>query len=107
MFSWQWVDRILVKVAHEKESHLMFYRFPAIDVLREAMQISRELKMQKEIEGIQDRRRVIRDLSANGLQWLNERPRPDREARNGPSERNTDDLEELLQLLLRREDEEN
>ena len=74
-------------------------------VLTEALQISQELSMQKEIEGIQDRMRTIRELCAHGSQWLNERPPPD--PANAPGERNTDDLEVLLQSVLLREYEEN
>jgi len=77
----------------------------AMAVLTEALQISQELSMQKEIEGIQDRMRTIRELCAHGSQWLNERPPPD--PANAPGERNTDDLEVLLQSVLLREYEEN
>lgn len=39
-------------------------------VLEEAMEISRELKMQKEIEGINDRMENIQDLIERS-HWLN------------------------------------
>ena len=82
------------------------------------MEISQQLKMQKEIDGIQDRMRMIEGLPAIGLQWLNERPPldpaahnerspPDPVARNEPREGNTDDLEVLWQNLLLSEDEKN
>ena len=72
------------------------------------MEISQELRMEKEIEGIEDRIRTIRHLqSAHGLQQLNARSPPARAARNAPVERNIDDLEELLQILLLGDNEEN
>ena len=78
------------------------YLSTAIAVLNDAMEISQELRMQKEIEGIDDRKRTIRHLqSAHGLQLLNERSPPAPAMRNAPVEGNIDDLEELLRILFR------
>jgi len=79
----------------------------AMNVLDEALQISRELKMEKEIEGINDRRRNIQDLIERGLLWLNQRPVQNHGARNEPCERDTDDFEDLLENMLLFETEQN
>jgi len=78
-----------------------------MNVLDEALQISRELKMEKEIEGINDRRRNIQDLIERGLLWSNQRPVQNHGARNEPCERDTDDFEDLLENMLLFETEQN
>jgi len=80
----------------------------AKDKLVEAKQISRELMMQKEIEGIDDRTTNIQGLIARGLRWLDDPPPPEpAPGGNEPVEGNTNDLEDLLQNLLISEEEEN
>lgn len=79
----------------------------AINVLDEAVQISRDLKMEKEIEGINDRRRNIQDLIERGLHWLNQRPVQNQVVRNEPCERDTDDFEDLLENMLLFENQQN
>ena len=76
-----------------------------MNVLDEALAISRELKMEKEIEGINDRRRNIQDLIEHGLHWLNQRPVQNQGTRNEPCERDTDDFEDLLENMLLFENE--
>ena len=76
-------------------------------ILGEAIEISRELGMQKEIEGINDRTQNIQDLFERGLQWLNERPAQNQAARREPCERDTDDFEDLLRNMLLFENEQN
>ena len=78
-----------------------------MNVLDEALEISRELKMAKEIEGINDRRRNIQDLIERGLQWLILRPVQNQGARNEPCERDTDDFDDLLENMLLFEIEQN
>lgn len=85
----------------------IFNLLAAMNVLDEALQISRELKMEKEIEGINDRRRNIQDLIERGLLWLNQRPVQNHGARNEPCERDTDDFEDLLENMLLFETEQN
>ena len=71
------------------------------------MQISRELMMQKEIDGIEDRTRTIEDLIARGLWWFDDPPPPEPAEGNEPEEGNTNDLEDLYENLLISEEEEN
>ena len=78
-----------------------------MNVLDEALGISRELKMAKEIEGINDRRRNIQDLIERGLQWLNLRPVQNHGAHNEPCERDTDHFDDLLENMLLFEIEQN
>ena len=78
-----------------------------MNVLDEALEISRELKMEKEIEGINDRRRNIQDLIERGLHWFNQRPVQNQGARNEPCERDTDDFDNLLENMLLFEEEIN
>ena len=79
----------------------------AINVLDEAVEISEELNMEKEIEGINDRRRHIQDLIERGLHWLNQRPVQNQGVRNEPCERDTDVFEDLLENMLLFENEQN
>ena len=53
-----------------------------MNVVDEALEISGELKMEKEIEGINDRRRNIQDLIERGLHCFNQRPVQNQGARN-------------------------
>ena len=76
-------------------------------ILGEAIEISRELGMQKEIEGIKDRAQNIQGLFERGLQWLNERPAQNQGARREPCERDTNDFEDLLRNMLLFENEQN
>ncbi|XP_068691646.1 uncharacterized protein [Montipora foliosa] len=78
----------------------------ATNVLEEAMDISRELRMQTEIDGIRDRMRTIQAIFANGFQWLNERAATVG-VRNEPCQGNTNDLADFLAVLLREEQERN
>ncbi|XP_068741172.1 uncharacterized protein [Montipora capricornis] len=78
----------------------------ATNVLEEAMDISRELRMQTEIDGIRDRMRTIQAIFANGFQWLNERAATVG-VRNEPCQGNTNDLDDFLAVLLREEQERN
>ena len=71
------------------------------------MDISQDLQMQKEIEGINDRTINIQDVITRGFHWLNERPAQNQRARNEPCERDTDDIEDLLDTMLVLEDELN
>ena len=71
------------------------------------MEIFRELKMQKEIEGINDRTENIQGLIEGGLQWLTDRPAQNQGARNQPCERDTDAFEDLLGTMLLFENEQN
>ena len=87
---------------------MLVYLSTAIAVLNDAMEISQELRMQKEVEGIEDRKRTIRHLqSAQGLQRLNERFPPAPAVRNAPVEGNIDDLEELFRILFLGDNQEN
>jgi len=79
----------------------------AMNVLDEALEISQDLKMEKEIEGINDRTRNIQDLIERGLHWLNQRLVQNQVARNEPCERDTDNFEDLLENMLLFEDERN
>ena len=72
----------------------------ATTVLEEAMRISQQLKMEKEIDGIQDRNVAIQNLIRNGLDWLNERPPQNPPTSRDPQEVNTDDLDDLLQNMF-------
>lgn len=63
--------------------------------------------MEKEIEGINDRRRNIQDLIERGLHWLNQRPVQNQVVRNEPCERDTDDFEDLLENMLLFENQQN
>ena len=63
--------------------------------------------MQKEIEGIEDRTRTIQDLIARGLWRFDDPPPPAPAGNNEPVEGNTNDLEDLFQILLISEEEEN
>lgn len=78
-----------------------------MNVLDEALEISQDLKMEKEIEGINDRTRNIQDLIERGLHWLNQRLVQNQVARNEPCERDTDNFEDLLENMLLFEDERN
>ena len=78
-----------------------------MNVLDEALDISQELKMEKEIERINDRRRNIQDLIERGLDWLNQRPVQNQGTRNEPCERDTDNFEDLLENMLLFENEQN
>ena len=64
------------------------------------MRISQQLKMEKEIDGIQDRNVTIQNLTRNGLDWLNERPPQNPPPPRDPREVNTDDLDDLLQNMF-------
>ena len=64
------------------------------------MRISQQLKMEKEINGIQDRNVAIQNLIRNGLDWLNERPPQNPPTSRDPQEVNTDDLDDLLQNMF-------
>ena len=64
------------------------------------MRISQQLKMEKEIDGIQDRNVAIQNLIRNGLDWLNERPPQNPPTSRDPQEVNTDDLDDLLQNMF-------
>ena len=64
------------------------------------MRISQQLKMEKEIDGIQDRNVAIQNLIRNGLDWLNERPPQNLPTSRDPQEVNTDDLDDLLQNMF-------
>ena len=97
-------NRKLVKIA---ESVKQLFLCLANDELEKAMRISQKLRMQKEIEGIQDRTETIRDLTANGLQWLGDGPLPEAAAGNEAEEQNTTDVEELFENLLISEEEES
>lgn len=70
------------------------------------MHISQELRMQTEIDGIRDRMRTIQAIFANGFQWLNERAATVG-VRNEPRQGNTNDLDDLLDVLLLEEQERN
>lgn len=76
-----------------------------MNVLDEALEISQDLKMEKEIEGINDRTRNIQDLIERGLHWLNQRPVQNQVARNEPCD--TDNFEDLLENMLLFENERN
>lgn len=78
-----------------------------MNVLDEALEISQDLKMEKEIEGINDRTRNIQDLIERGLHWLNQRLVQNQVAGNEPCERDTDDFEDLLENMLLFENERN
>ena len=64
--------------------------------------------MEKEIEGINDRRRNIQDLIERGLHRFNQRPPVQNQGnRNEPCERDTDNFEDLLENMLLFENEKN
>ena len=67
------------------------------------MRISQQLKMEKEIDGIQDRIANIQNLTQNGLDWFNERPPQNLPTSLDPREVNTDDLDDLLQNMFSQE----
>ena len=67
------------------------------------MRISQQLKMEKEIDGIQDRIVTIQNLTRNGLDWFNERPPQNLPTSRDPREVNTDDLDDLLQNMFSQE----
>ena len=69
------------------------------------MRISQQLKMEKEIDGIQDRNETIQNLTRNGLDWLNERPPQNAPPPRDPREVNTNDLDDLLQNMFIQENE--
>ena len=77
----------------------------ATTVLEDAMRISQQLGMQKEIDGIRDRNETIQNLTRNGLDWLNERPPQNPPTSRDPREVNTDDLDDLLQNMFIQENE--
>lgn len=69
------------------------------------MRISQQLKMEKEIDGIQDRNATIQNLTRNGLDWLNERPPQNPPHPRDPREVNTNDLDDLVQNMFSQENE--
>lgn len=80
------------------EQERVAYLREAENVLNQAEQISRDLKMQNEIQGINDRRHNIQILLHRGF-WLQPRPGQVQPQRR-PEERNTDDIDDLLDNLL-------
>lgn len=69
------------------------------------MQICQQLRMQKEIDGIQDRNETIQNLTRNGLDWLNERPPQNPPTFRDPREVNTNDLDDLVRNMFIQENE--
>ena len=93
-----WIDGLFDII-----SHFIFLIYIATTVLEEAMRISQQLKMEKEIDGIQDRNVTIQNLTRNGLDWFNERRPQNPPTSLDPREVNTDDLEDLLQSMFSQE----
>ena len=100
-------DSRMVRCPIESMAFLISFRilliYIATTVLEEAMRISQQLKMEKEIDGIQDRNVTIQNLTRNGLDWFNERPPQNPPPPRDPREVNTDDLEDLLQNMFSQE----
>lgn len=84
--------------------NVLFSSFIANTVLKEAMRISEQLRMQTEIDGIFDRNETIQNLLRNGPN-PHPNPNPKRPQQNQPPSRgggevNPDDLVDLFPVVI-------